>query len=249
MPTPTIKHYMREGLLPGPERRTSRNMAYYDARLAERVKVIKELQQTRFLPLKIISDLLEPPPSSEIRGDLDAIERAQLGSLEPAIRAGSNEARRRRGDDSAEPSRTRGEVLAKLAVSADDVAALEALGLIEVAATDEHVYRGAELEVLEVISQVRENGMGELFPMPILEPYVAAVRTLVRVEIELFRRRVLEGASLPPMSLEDIARQATSLGERLVVAMREKLLIPELHAAAAPRDERDLPEDAGDTSS
>ena len=32
VPGPTIKHYIREGLLPGPEVRTSRNMAYYDAR-------------------------------------------------------------------------------------------------------------------------------------------------------------------------------------------------------------------------
>ena len=34
VPAPTIKHYIREGLLPGPDVRTSRNMAYYDARLA-----------------------------------------------------------------------------------------------------------------------------------------------------------------------------------------------------------------------
>ena len=60
VPGPTIKHYMREGLLPEPHQRTSRNMAYYDARLADRVKVIKELQQERFLPLKLIADLLEP---------------------------------------------------------------------------------------------------------------------------------------------------------------------------------------------
>ena len=49
VPAPTIKHYIREGLLPAPERRTSRNMAYYDARLAERVRAIKDLQ-ARFLP-------------------------------------------------------------------------------------------------------------------------------------------------------------------------------------------------------
>src|SRR5688572_16808925 len=115
VPTPTIKHYMREGLLPGPERRTSRNMAYYDPRLSERVRVIKELQQARFLPLKLICDLLEPPPSAAIRADLDDGQREQLGSLEPAIRAGSLEARRKRVDAPGR-KRTRGEVLAELQV-------------------------------------------------------------------------------------------------------------------------------------
>jgi DNA-binding transcriptional MerR regulator len=80
VPTPTIKHYIREGLLPGPARRTSRNMAYYDARLAARVRAIKDLQKSRYLPLKIIGALLEPPPSSAIRADLDESERRQLGA-------------------------------------------------------------------------------------------------------------------------------------------------------------------------
>src|SRR5690242_15562614 len=71
VPAPTIKHYIREGLLPGPEVRTSRNMGYYDARLANRVRVIKELQAERFLPLRLIGELLEPAPSDKIRADRD----------------------------------------------------------------------------------------------------------------------------------------------------------------------------------
>ena len=59
VPAPTIKHYIREGLLPPPAVRTSRNMAYYDAGLVTRIKAIKELQRTRFLPLKVIKDMLD----------------------------------------------------------------------------------------------------------------------------------------------------------------------------------------------
>src|SRR5687767_14446636 len=69
VPGPTIKHYIREGLLPGPEVRTSRNMAYYDARLANRIRVIKDLQAERFLPLRVIGELLEAAPSDKIRSD------------------------------------------------------------------------------------------------------------------------------------------------------------------------------------
>jgi DNA-binding transcriptional MerR regulator len=233
VPTPTIKHYMREGLLPGPQKRTSRNMAYYDARLAHRVKVIKELQQERFLPLKVISDLLEPPPSAAIRADLDAMQRRQLGSLEPAVRAGSLEARRRR-EPTPGRKRTGVEVLRELAVTQDDLDTLGKAGLIEASAFKggDPVYTGADLDLLEVIDETRRKGLGDVFPLAILEPYAAAVRTLIRVELELFRRQVLSGTPLPPHPLDEVAREATALGERLIVAMRSKLLIPELQAVA-----------------
>src|SRR3954470_20425085 len=56
----TIKHYLREGLLPEPVR-TSRNMAYYPADFVERIKLIKRLQEDRFMPLKLIKGVIEEP--------------------------------------------------------------------------------------------------------------------------------------------------------------------------------------------
>jgi DNA-binding transcriptional MerR regulator len=65
--TGTIKHYLREGLLGGGEEivRTSRNMAYYPPDYVERIRLIKRLQEERFLPLRHIKDVL----------DVDARER------------------------------------------------------------------------------------------------------------------------------------------------------------------------------
>ena len=40
----TIKHYLREGLLPEPVK-TSRNMAYYPPEFVERIRTIKRLQE------------------------------------------------------------------------------------------------------------------------------------------------------------------------------------------------------------
>jgi DNA-binding transcriptional MerR regulator len=42
VPAPTIKHYLREGLLPEPVK-TSRNMAYYPPEFVDRIKLIKRL--------------------------------------------------------------------------------------------------------------------------------------------------------------------------------------------------------------
>jgi DNA-binding transcriptional MerR regulator len=224
VPAPTIKHYVREGLLASTHK-TSPNMAYYDARLADRVRVIKRLQRECFLPLEHLADVLEPPPSAQIRKELDEAQRRQLGALAPAIRSGAAEARQRRGV--VPRRRTRREVLQSLDVSDADLQLLQSLDLVA-ARGPNAVYADGDLELLEVIDETRRKGLGEVFPMEILEPYAEALRQLVRFELDMFRRRVLAGAKLPDLPLDAIAREATALGERLVVVMRQRLVLDEL---------------------
>ena len=63
----TIKHYLREGLLGGGDQivKTSRNMAYYPPDFVDRIRLIKRLQEERFMPLRHIKNVL----------DLDETER------------------------------------------------------------------------------------------------------------------------------------------------------------------------------
>jgi DNA-binding transcriptional MerR regulator len=75
VPAPTIKHYLREGLLPEPVK-TSRNMAYYPPEFVERIKLIKQLQEERYLPLKAIKEVL------------DSQERARTSAAEVRKRYG-----------------------------------------------------------------------------------------------------------------------------------------------------------------
>ena len=58
----TIKHYLREGLLPEPVK-TSRNMAYYPPEFVERIRLIKQLQEERFMPLRVIKSMLDEDPA------------------------------------------------------------------------------------------------------------------------------------------------------------------------------------------
>ena len=57
----TIKHYLREGLLGDDDEvvRTSRNMAYYPVDFVDRVRLIKRLQEERFMPLRVIRELID----------------------------------------------------------------------------------------------------------------------------------------------------------------------------------------------
>jgi DNA-binding transcriptional MerR regulator len=86
----TIKHYLREGLLGDDDEvvRTSRNMAWYPAEYVERIRLIKRLQEERFLPLRLIKELLadRPPRTPRDAVDLPAnvLDRlAELGVLTP----------------------------------------------------------------------------------------------------------------------------------------------------------------------
>jgi DNA-binding transcriptional MerR regulator len=86
----TIKHYLREGLLGDEDGivRTSRNMAWYPPEYVDRIRLIKRLQEERFLPLRLIKELLaeRPPrtPRDEVGLPANVLDRlAELGVLTP----------------------------------------------------------------------------------------------------------------------------------------------------------------------
>jgi DNA-binding transcriptional MerR regulator len=99
----TIKHYLREGLLGEGDEivRTSRNMAYYPPEYVERIRLIKRLQEDRFMPLRVIKDRIveraveqresERVSAAEARRRYDipanVLDRlAELGVLTPSAR-------------------------------------------------------------------------------------------------------------------------------------------------------------------
>jgi DNA-binding transcriptional MerR regulator len=82
----TIKHYLREGLLPEPVR-TSRNMAWYPPETVERVRLIKRLQEERYLPLRVIREILDENRVLEAaleQGGTRRIPREEVARLLPA---------------------------------------------------------------------------------------------------------------------------------------------------------------------
>ncbi len=83
-----IHFYIQQGLLP-PSHKTGRNMAFYGPAHVERLKVIRQLQHERFLPLKAIRALLDHDEGeyspeqkrllAEVRGHLTPM----LGDVSP----------------------------------------------------------------------------------------------------------------------------------------------------------------------
>lgn len=80
----TIRFYIREGLLPEPQR-ASRNSAFYNDEHVARLRAIKRLQEERFLPLAVIKDLLDAEHGARWLGPqafpmLDTLLAARMGA-------------------------------------------------------------------------------------------------------------------------------------------------------------------------
>ncbi|MBL4687828.1 MAG: MerR family transcriptional regulator [Nannocystaceae bacterium] len=209
VPSATIKHYVREGLLPEPDR-TSRNMAYYDVALVPRVRAIKKLQRSLHLPLQVIGPLLERldahgmPPDEAVEGSIARV----LAELAP------------------ERSISRASVI-ESGVPPSELAMIEGLGLLTPVVIDgTHSYQGDDAALLKTLGEAREAGLSpSMLPPEILATYLEALRGLVRAELAMFR------AGVVPLAGGDLGRLtevATTLSERLVVLLRRKLLLPTL---------------------
>lgn len=75
LPRQAIHFYIHEGLLP-PGHKTGRNMAFYGDEHVARLKLIKNLQHERFLPLKAIKALLDGQESQ-----FSGAQRRLLGEI------------------------------------------------------------------------------------------------------------------------------------------------------------------------
>lgn len=211
VPSPTIKHYIREGLLPAPPLRTSRNMAYYDRALVSRIRSIKALQTEHFLPLKVIRDILE---GNAAEPDEEHAARAIQATLTRMVPE--------RG------SRTRARLVAA-GLPETELEFFRELGLVKPVTTSdgEETYEGDDLELLRTLGRARRAGItSEMLPFTALEPYAAAIRALVAVEIDLLRKGILPRAK--DKELDGLLDAATVLSERLVTLLRRKMILPTL---------------------
>ena len=97
VPVATVRHYLREGLLPEGVK-TSKNMAYYPPEFVDRIREIKRLQEERFMPLRVIREVLsgERTSKAKLLERYDVPERAlerlgEVGVLTPDARGYSRE--------------------------------------------------------------------------------------------------------------------------------------------------------------
>lgn len=211
VPAATIKHYLREGLLPPPVK-TSRNSAWYSPEYVDRVKLIKRLQEERYMPLGVIKRILENEPDR-------AIERLELGDTLLArseqITSGRGISRRR--------------AVQKLDLPEDVLDGFERIGAIEpIEAKNGPRYSPPDAEFLGAIARFRQSGYGEALGFTIYDAliYMRHLEALARDEVDVISEKL--PGKLSADEAADLIERGHGPMRDLLSAMHVKLLLAEL---------------------
>jgi DNA-binding transcriptional MerR regulator len=141
----TIRYYIREGLMPAPER-PKRNVALYGAAHVARLKLIKRLQSERHLPLSLIKTIVANEAENPATGFEAFIGlESRLGPL--------------LSEGSALGPRLLADVLEAVAMSMEDARRLEELDVITVERRADGEWLNARnARLLELIGKSRAVG-------------------------------------------------------------------------------------------
>jgi DNA-binding transcriptional MerR regulator len=257
----TIKHYLREGLLPEPVR-TSRNMAYYPPEFVDRIRLIKQLQEDRFMPLKAIKHYLregllpEPvrtsrnmayyPPEfvdrirliKQLQEDrfmpLKAIKHVLDGDPARARALVELEDRILERAAAGDEARVSGAELVRRYEVPKEV--LERLAELGVLTPTGRGYSPSDVRIVEAISRFRAGGYDERMGFTVYDTlrYKRALEALVEEEVQVLLER-LAGEMDTDRAVALIDDGAEPLRD-LIAALHQKLLVAELKRQRASRD-------------
>ena len=213
VPAPTIKHYLREGLLPEPVK-TSRNMAYYPPEFVDRIRLIKRLQEERFMPLKAIKAVLDEDPdraTALLELEDRILDRALAGER---ARTSAAEVRERYG--------VQKEVLDRLE------------GL-EVLSPNSRGYTPSDVKIIEAISRFRAGGYDEQIGFTVYDTlrYKSALEELVKQEVDVVMNRL--AGEVPAERVVEMLEAGAQPLQDLIAALHTKLMIAELERQRAGR--------------
>lgn len=224
----TIRFYIRNGLLPEPER-PGRNVAWYDESFVGRINLIKELQQKRFLPLNVIRAIVgvEAAPGRDEVQTLLELD----GKLFPAV------------DGAADPSPERlRDVVQRTGLALKDVRACIAVGLVESTKRGKDEWLDdINVRILEILAKLRAAGFTEErgFVAEQYRLYVDFVRWLAREELRMFSAGT--AAKVDNVELVEMAEAGITFVNQILGLLRRATLLRYIAEANPTRPSQEAP--------
>jgi DNA-binding transcriptional MerR regulator len=212
VPTRTIRYYTQQGLLPSP--RLQGRVGYYDDQHLDRLRLIKELQEKRFLPLSVIRSVVR---HFEAGADLETM----LAPLDMVFQPRWDAGLERR-------EFTRTELAREAAVEETVVDAAEDMGfLFPVRRGRERRYTADDVLMLGVAQQWLELGI----PRSLGRLYRDSLDEISRMQVRAFNECIVAPLAAEPRSPEETReqllegyRQMSGVFNQLVALLHRKAL-------------------------
>jgi DNA-binding transcriptional MerR regulator len=228
----TIRFYIRQGLLPEPER-PGRNVAWYDESFVERIRLIKTLQEKRYLPLAVIKSVMagrdRPTPA-----EVDAL-LAIDGKLFPGVEGGLTGG----------PERV-ATVATRSGIPVAEVHALADVGVLRVETREgDQWLEAVGVRLVELWGRLRAAGFdAELgFGPESTRLYADVIRMLARTELRMFTQGITGRVDADRAAY--MAEQGIDLINQMLALLRRDTLLRYVAEGNIPSDEDDVPGGAG----
>ena len=197
-----VRFYIKEGILPPPDK-PKKNVAHYSEEHVLRIKMIRKLQEEKFLPLKVIKNILNTTSFAELStsGNLAEFELAFSVML---------------ADERGYTKKTLKDVTATIGFSETalhEMHDLEIITILDDAAGES--LDAVDIKVLEHWHQILAMGydQGTGYDLQFLKRYLDMSRRLAEQEVSLFFR---EFSSLPIKAAAQLGSEGTKTANSLI---------------------------------
>ncbi len=209
-----IRFYIREGLLPEPEK-PKRNVALYTEEHVERTRLIKELQDKHFLPLKMVKAVLDSPDGKALASN-DQVQG--ISHFLPALLR----------DTTPGPDRHIDDVSASSGLSVSDIRELEKIEAVSVSAEGMIDFRDAA--ILDTWGQAIAAGFSvdKGYNATYFVNYVTSMKELARKEVEHFLGNL--GNELDGKTAAELGAEGIEIANQILSLLRTKFVVAEINA-------------------
>jgi DNA-binding transcriptional MerR regulator len=213
VPKGTIQYYINEGLIPAPIK-TQANMAYYSDEHVNAIRLIKELQSKRYLPLSVIKKIIKQGKDGLSVDEIQTIAKLD-GKLFKNIK-----------ESLAIRKISTGQLSERTGADLKEIKELESIGILHPQKkAKQKYYDEDDIRIMECWKKLREIGFSkELgFAPEDFIPYREFVARMVDEETKIMLKRTLGKISIDEMVL--MVEEGTDVLNTIIGLIRKRLIL------------------------
>ena len=213
VPKGTIQYYIKEGLIPRPVK-TQPNMAYYSTQHVAAIRLIKELQSKRFLPLSVIKKIMENKKDGLSVDEIKTIAEMDgklFGNLAENLKI---------------QKATEAQLTRRTGVSSEDIRELEKMGILSpVKKGRQKYYDEDDIRFMECWEKLREIGFTAAlgFTADTLKPHRDFMEQLVAEETKIMLSRTQ--GNIPVDTMVEMVEEGTGILNTMIGLIRKRLIL------------------------